>query len=62
MLEEMRQSFAEKKVSVALGFVVQQAPVEDIDQIIHAADAHMYEDKRRFHAAECRKGGKEERP
>ena len=62
MLKEMRQSFAEKKVSVALGFVVQQAPVEDIDQIIHAADAHMYEDKRRFHAAECRKGGKEERP
>lgn len=49
LLQRIEEKFRAHKVSAALGYVLCQAPFDNIDAIIHEADLRMYTEKKRQH-------------
>lgn len=48
-LQSLQETYAARRLSVALGCTVQKSPITNIDAVLSETDALMYENKRRMH-------------
>ncbi|WP_296902212.1 hypothetical protein [uncultured Megasphaera sp.] len=50
----MRTRYRSSGVSIALGYIVRQAPIENLDEVLSEADYNMYRDKQRIYGTSRR--------
>ena len=49
LLQSLQETYAARRLSVALGYTVKKSPITNIDAVLSETDALMYENKRRMH-------------
>lgn len=49
LLQSLQETYAARRLSVALGCAVKKSPITNIDAVLSETDALMYENKRRMH-------------
>ncbi len=54
LLQDLRTRYRSSGVSIALGYIVRQAPIENLDEVLSEADYNMYRDKQRIYGTSRR--------
>lgn len=54
LLQDLRTRYRSSGVSIALGYIVRQAPIENLDEVLSEADYNMYCDKQRIYGTSRR--------